>query len=206
MPPERRVHVVDDDEAARESAALLLRSVGYHVETYPSGVVFLQAAPSVGAGCMLLDMQMPELDGIEVQERLNAAGLRFPVVVLTGRADVPLAVRAMKAGAVEFLEKPYTEAALLAALDEAFKRLESDSHESDAVAIARQAVARLTPREREVLQGLLAGLPNKLIARELQLSHRTVELHRAHLMEKLGARGLSGAVRIALAAGLGPAE
>lgn len=204
MPRERCVHVVDDDEAARESVGLLLRSIGYRVETYPSGMAFLARLP-VAPGCLLLDIQMPDMDGMEVQRRLNVAGIKLPVIILTGRADVPLAVQAMKAGAVEFLEKPYTEETLSAALQEGFQRLEAPPG-GPAGETARRAVSRLTPREREVLQGLLSGQPNKLIARELSVSPRTVELHRANMMEKLGARGLSGAVRIALAAGLDPAH
>lgn len=204
MPHERIVHVVDDDEAARESLGLLLRSFGYTVETYESGTAFLERLPDAMAGCVLLDIHMPGIDGLEVQRRLNERRTRMAVVVLTGKADVPLAVRAMKAGAVEFLEKPYRNDELLGALDEGFHRLDTGlGIQSDAT--AREQVERLTRREREVLRGMLAGQPNKLIARDLGLSHRTVELHRAKLMDKLGARGLSGAVRIALAAGMSPA-
>lgn len=198
MPRSGFVHVVDDDEAARESLAMLLRAIGYQTETYPSGLDFLARLPEAG-GCVLLDIHMPEMDGMEVQRRLNEAGVRLPVIILTGQADVPVAVEAMKAGAVEFLEKPYTEGALLAALDEGFRRLDLDRR--SVAETARRAIARLTPREREVLRGLLSGQPNRSIAQDLSLSPRTVELHRANMMEKLGARGLSGAVRIALAAG-----
>jgi two-component system response regulator FixJ len=205
MPRERIVHVVDDDEAARESLGLLLRSFGYTVETYESGTVFLERLPDAMAGCVLLDIHMPGVDGLEVQRQLNEKRVRMAVIVLTGRADVPLAVRAMKAGAVELLEKPYRNDELLPALDEGFRRLETGLGARADDELARQQVERLTRREREVLRGLLAGQPNKLIARDLGLSHRTVELHRAKLMDKLGARGLSGAVRIALAAGMSPA-
>lgn len=204
MPLERIVHVVDDDEAARESLGLLLRSFGYTVETYESGLVFLERLPEAMSGCVLLDIHMPGIDGLEVQRQLNERRTRMAVVILTGKADVPLAVRAMKAGAVEFLEKPYRNDELLSALDEGFHRLDTGlAIRADEA--ARAQVERLTRREREVLRGMLAGQPNKLIARDLGLSHRTVELHRAKLMDKLGARGLSGAVRIALAAGMSPA-
>lgn len=198
MPRERHVHVVDDDRTARESVALLLRARGYQVETYASGLNLLASLP-VFPGCLLLDTHMPAMDGLKLQRRLNAEDVRLPVIMMTGHPDLREAVEAMKAGAVEFLEKPFAEAELLAALDAGFERLEMD-HPS-ATETARRAISRLTPREREVLQGLLSGLPNRSIAKDLSLSPRTVELHRANMMEKLGARGLSGAVRIALAAG-----
>lgn len=204
MPNQQVVHVVDDDEDVRESAALLLESAGFRVFTYPSGVDFLELANLAAPACILLDIHMPQVDGLEVQRRLRANGVALPVIVLTGQGDIPIAVQAMKDGAYEFLEKPYANEVLLGALESAFLRLEAASEDKAASAEARTLVSRLTGREMEVLRGLLAGLPNKLIAYELDISARTVEVYRAHVMDKLAARSLPAAVRIALAAGVEP--
>ena len=202
----RLVHVVDDDEAVRESAAILLGSAGYEVATHASGVAFLEGLEGAAPGCLLLDIHMPGMTGLQVQGELKARKMTWPVIVLTGQGDIGIAVQAMKNGAFEFLEKPYRNEVLLETLAEAFETLELTVQETSHAANARALVDGLTIREREVMRALLAGLPNKLIAYELDLSVRTVEIYRANVMTKLKARGLSTAVRIAMAAGLQPLE
>ena len=197
------VHIVDDDEAIRRSAGFMLKTSGFRVATYDSGTSFLKEARSLEPGCVLLDIRMPGPDGLEVQRTLRDSGVLLPVVIMTGHGDISLAVQAMKAGAVDFIEKPFEKPVLLAALEVARGRLDRT-----AAAISREqdAEARLnvlTPRERDVLCGLANGLPNKTIAYDLGISPRTVEIHRANLMEKLGARSLSETLRLAFAAGLG---
>lgn len=205
--PTRIVHIVDDDEAIRQSIGFLLRKSGYAVETYPSGTQFLKAATRETRGCVLLDVRMPDLDGLEVQARLAQSGITLPVIMLTGHGDVTLAVRAIKAGAIEFLEKPFERTALLAAIETALAHAARTNREQLAAVDARIRLAALTPRERDVLDGMVLGRPNKLIAFDLDIATRTVEVHRANLMDKLAARSLSDVLRIAFAAGLGdPAE
>jgi two-component system response regulator FixJ len=197
------VHVVDDDEAIRDSLALLLRAAGFAVASYPSADTFLLTA-SQGAGCVVIDVRMPGMGGLELQEELTRRGRRIPVIVMTGHAEVPLAVKAMKAGAVDFVEKPFEEPAMLAAIRRAFSLgLETARAEAEGNEIGNR-LAQLTPREREVLDALVAGKPNKIIAYELSISPRTVEIHRARVMDKMAARTLSDLVRMALSAGLGP--
>ncbi|HEX3365518.1 response regulator transcription factor [Phenylobacterium sp.] len=202
MPSRRTLHIVDDDDDVRESAALLLDASGYSVTTYSSGFEFLERLDPTIPACVLLDIHMPQMDGLEVQRRLAERGVAFPVIVLTGRGDISIAVQAMKRGAFEFLEKPYLNEILLEAATDAFAKLEAVTEDRAVTAEAKAGVARLTAREKEVLQGLLAGLPNKLIAYELEISVRTVEIYRANVMDKLNAKSLSTAVRIALAAGV----
>ncbi|MGW8279696.1 response regulator transcription factor [Sphingomonas aurantiaca] len=205
--PSRIVHIVDDDEAIRQSIGFLLRKSGYAVETYPSGTQFLKSATRETRGCVLLDVRMPDLDGLEVQARLAQSGIALPVIMLTGHGDVTLAVRAIKAGAIEFLEKPFERTALLAAIETAIAHAARTNREQLAAVDARIRLAALTPRERDVLDGMVLGRPNKLIAFDLDIATRTVEVHRANLMDKLAARSLSDVLRIAFAAGLGdPAE
>jgi two-component system response regulator FixJ len=206
MTTPRLVHIVEDDRAVRESAAILLESAGFDVETHASGVAFLKEIGGATPGCVLLDIHMPGITGLQVQAELKERGIDWPVVVLTGQGDVGIAVQAMKNGAFEFLEKPYKNETLLETLQSAFEMFEAHSAQSERSATARALIDGLTPREREVMQALLAGLPNKLIAYELDLSVRTVEIYRANVMGKLKARGLSTAVRIAMAAGLQPLE
>jgi two-component system response regulator FixJ len=204
MPARRIVHIVDDDEDVRDSAALLLEAAGFNAHTHVSGAAFLEKADLTVPACILLDIHMPEIDGLEVQRRLSERGIAFPVIVLTGQGDISIAVQAMKNGAFEFLEKPYLNEVLLAAVADGFARLEAITEDRAASADARARIARLTTRELQVLRGLLAGLPNKLIAYELDISVRTVEIYRANVMDKLDARSLSTAVRISLAAGVEP--
>lgn len=199
----RHIHLVDDDEAIRRSASFMLRTSGYVVKTYGSGVEFLDAAGDVVPGCVLLDVRMPEMDGLEVQQALKARGVLLPVIVMTGHGDVNVAVQAMKAGAVDFIEKPFEKAVLLSAIDEGFSRLDQAGRRNARAEDARARLTALTPRERDVMQGMVRGHPNKTIAYDLGISPRTVEIHRANLMTKLEVASLSEALRIAFAAGLG---
>tara|TARA_R110001606_G_scaffold75677_1_gene175268 strand:- start:6308 stop:6934 length:627 start_codon:yes stop_codon:yes gene_type:complete len=203
MSETRMIHLVDDDEAVRHSASFMLRHAGFSVKTYSDGVAFLESAQQAALGCILLDVQMPHMDGLEVQQRLNELGISLPVIVLTGHGDVEVAVKAMKAGAVDFVEKPYEKQTLVSALTRAFERLEARSHKDVLTDEAKGRIERLTPRERDVLIGLVDGFTNKMIAETLDISPRTVEIHRANLMEKLDAPSLSSVLRIAFAAGVG---
>jgi two-component system response regulator FixJ len=204
MPGDRRVYIVDDDEAVRDSLAVMLQSKGYAVTSFGSAPEFLAVAPSLPAGCLIVDIRMPEMDGLELQQRLIDGGLEFPLVVITGHGDVPLAVRAMKAGAIDFIEKPFASEGILDSLEAAFARLAAPGGQHSAAGVGASRLALLSVREREVLEGLLAGLPNKSIAYDLGISPRTVEIHRARVMDKMGARSLSELVRLALAAGMQP--
>jgi two-component system response regulator FixJ len=197
------VHVVDDDEAIRQSVGFMLRKAGYAVQTYLSGTVFLKEVTRETRGCVLLDVRMPEIDGLEVQARLSQQGIALPVIMLTGHGDVTLAVWAIQAGASDFLEKPFERLALIEAIDLAFDRNARTGRQRIALADALVQLAALTARERDVLDGMVLGRPNKLIAYDLGIATRTVEVHRASLMDKLEARSLSDVLRIAFAAGLG---
>lgn len=202
MEDNRVVHIVDDEDAVRRSASFMLRKSGFKVEAWNSGVDFLKNAKTAPVGCVLLDVRMPEMDGLEVQQELSNNGIAMPVVVLTGHGDVSIAVRAMKAGAVDFIEKPFEKSTLLAAIDAAFDRLTETEGRSARAADAATLIANLSAREQDVLKGLAMGQPNKAIATSLGISPRTVEVHRANLMAKLGVRSLSEVLRIAFAAGL----
>lgn len=200
MSDPKLVHLVDDDESVRRSVGFMLKTSGFQVKTYGSGLDLLKDAKKLDRGCILLDIRMPGMDGLEVQEALKQAGVGLPVIIMTGHGDVPLSVRAMKAGAVDFIEKPFAKTVLLSALEQGFASLNrlDDSRERAKAANVRLQV--LTPREREVLGGLVDGLPNKTIAYDLGISPRTVEIHRANLMTKLQVRSLSEALRLAFAA------
>lgn len=196
----RLVHIVDDDEAIRRSVGFALKTSGFQVDLYENGGEILKSAPHLGLGCILLDIRMPGMDGLEVQEALKSKGVTLPVIIMTGHGDVTLAVRAMKAGAIDFIEKPFEKAVLLAAIEHGMTRLR---HSATALRDASDASTRLqllTARERDVLDGLAKGLPNKSIAYDLGISPRTVEIHRANLMTKLEVKSLSEALRIAFAA------
>jgi len=203
MADRKLIHIVDDDEAIRKSASFLLKTAGYAVETWPSGTAFLAEVKHAAHGCVLLDIRMAEMDGLDVQRVLAERGVTMPVVIMTGHGDIGIAVKAMKAGAVDFLEKPFERAAVLAAIEAAFSRIAQADSASGRAQEADVRLAALTPRERDVLEGLARGLPNKTIAYDLDISARTVEVHRANLMAKLEVRSLSDALRIAFAAGLG---
>jgi len=194
---------VDDEEAIRRSASFMLKTSGFAVQTWPSGAAFLKEVRHAEYGCILLDVRMPEIDGLEVQSLLAERGVTMPVIILTGHGDVSIAVRAMKSGAIDFIEKPFEKAMLLRAIDTAFERIAATDQAGARAAEAEIVLGALTAREREVLDGLAKGLPNKTIAYDLGISPRTVEVHRANLMSKLDVRSLSDALRIAFAAGMG---
>ena len=201
MPSESVVHVVDDDEAVRDSVAFLLRSAQIEVEVYDSAAALLGKA--VGAtGCVVTDVRMPEMSGIDLMRRLKELGITLPVIVMTGHGDVPLAVEAMKAGAVDFIEKPFNDEAMLTAVRAALARGEAvGKRDAERVEI-EQRLNSLSGREHEVLLGLVRGHPNKIIAHDLGISPRTVEIYRANVMTKMDAPSLSDLVRMALIAGI----
>jgi len=202
MPGNAHVYIVDDDAAVRDSLSVLLDACGYQVRTFGLAQEFLDAASALPSGCLIADIRMPEMDGLELQRRLKERSLSFPTIVITGHGDVPLAVRAMKAGALDFIEKPYASQAILNSVAAALLRLRAPDERDPSAVAATAKLDLLSPREREVLEGLLAGLPNKSIAYDLAISPRTVEIHRARVMDKMGARSLSELVRFALAAGV----
>ena len=197
------VHVVDDEESVRKSLSFLLKTSHYRAQCWASGSAFLKDVDRSEPACVLLDIRMPDMDGIELQEKMNGHGIGLPVIMLTGHGDVSLAVRAMKAGAVDFLEKPFDRQKLLNAIGRAFAQLADAEARRDQMDAAQVQIAALTPREREVLEGLAYGFPNKTIAFDLGISSRTVEVHRANLMAKLEVTNFADALRIAFAAGLG---
>jgi len=194
------VHVVDDDAAVRDSLALLLESAGLTVRAYDSAAAFLTIAATLDAGCVLTDVRMPDIDGLALQRQLAALNPRLAVVVMTGHGDVPIAVEALKAGARDFLEKPFDDDRLIAVAKEALAASQRARDESEATEAIVGRLATLTPREREVLDRLVAGQPNKTIAYDLGTSPRTVEVQRARVMDKMGARSLAELVRMVLAA------
>jgi two-component system response regulator FixJ len=201
MGTERTVYVLDDDDAVLRSLERLLNSANFEPIIFDRPDLFLAAAKTFKTGCVLLDVRLPGISGLEVQAQLQLMRNDLPVIVMTGEGDIHTAVRAMKAGAADFLEKPYSDHTLLTAIEAAFAdehRLNRDNEIEDAV----RRIAILSPREGEVLHGLLAGQPNKLIAYQLGISVRTVEVHRARMMERLGLHQLAEAIRLAVMAGL----
>jgi two-component system, LuxR family, response regulator FixJ len=196
------IHVVDDDAAMRDSLAFLLDVNGFQPKTYESANAFLSAAATGAASCVISDIRMPGLSGIELVRALKSRGEACPVILITGHGDVALAVEAMKAGAVDFIEKPFDDAALLSAIRAALDTRSAKQGDSAAKKEAEARLADLSPRERDVLLGLVAGKINKVIAHDLNISPRTVEVYRANLMAKTGARSMSELMRLALAAGL----
>jgi len=199
MSTDALVHVVDDDVAVRRSLAFLLATDGLAVRVHESAVAFLGSVAEV-SGCVLTDVRMPDLDGIEFLRRLGQRGPMPPVIVMTGHADVPLAVAAMKAGAVDFIEKPFDDEVLLASVRSALAQVERSAGLAAEGNAARARMAALTERERQVLDGLVAGKANKVIGLDLGISPRTVEIYRANVMTKLEAGSLSELVRMALTA------
>ena len=201
MATEPTVFVVDDDEAVRDSLKALLDAVGMKAEAYASAREFLSACESSRTGCLVLDVRMPDMSGLELQKKLAASQFRIPVVIITGHGDVPMAVEAMKAGAVDFIEKPFRQEVLLNSIRRALDLGGLAQRGEVATAEITARIALLTPRERDVLKRLVIGQPNKVIGFGLGISPRTVEIHRAHVMEKMQARSLSHLVRMVLAVG-----
>lgn len=200
MGTEPVVHVVDDDQAVRESVAFLLESADLRVKTYESALALLDALPGLEPGCIVTDVRMPEMNGVELVRRLKAADVPHPIVMITGHADVPLAVEAMKAGVADFLEKPFDDEALLASVGAALEqRAETEHRDAERHEILNR-LAALSARERQVLDGLVAGHANKVIAYDLGISPRTVEIYRANVMTKMQAGSLSDLVRMSLIA------
>jgi len=196
--PEPTIYIVDDDEAVRRGLSALLSAKGYKVETFASAEAFLAHAPAPPPVCLLADIRMPGMSGLELQRELKQRGAQLPVIVITGHGDVPLAVAALKAGAVDFLEKPFDAAPLADAVEEALLQSTRAGASSGGRAELERRMAALTPRERQVMALVVAGQPNKVIAHRLKIAVRTVEIHRAHVMEKTGARNLSELVRMAI--------
>ncbi|HEY1877922.1 MAG TPA: response regulator FixJ [Rhizomicrobium sp.] len=194
------VHLIDDDEHVRRALAFLLGTAGFAVKVYESASAFLEKFEQGSNGCIVSDVRMPGIDGLQLLKKLKKIGARTPVIIMTGHADVALAVEAMKAGAVDFIEKPFPDETLINAIRTALAMGDRTQSAGDAEQV-RARLATLSQREREVLDGLLAGHPNKTIAYDLGLSPRTVEVHRANVMTKMGASSLSELVRMTLSAG-----
>jgi two-component system, LuxR family, response regulator FixJ len=199
-----KVFIVDDDAAVRDSLDALLTALGYLTVCFESGVAFIEACEEVCSGCVLLDIRMPDVNGMEILARLHERRPDLAVIMITGHGDVSMAVRAMKSGAVDFIEKPIREEALVQSVDAALQIARQSGRQQAICGAARTNVQKLTPRERQVLEMLVIGRPNKVIAQALDCSPRTVEIHRARIMEKMEARSLPHLVRVALAAGIEP--
>lgn len=204
--PSEPIFVVEDDDAARESLEALLETGGYQTVAFASGIAFLDSLRSITGACVVLDIRMPEMDGLEVQRRLNDAGTLLPVVFVTGHGDVTMAVRAMHAGAIDFIEKPIGRDRLLESVARAIDVGRNVRREEEEKSVIMARMDRLTTRERDVLDQLVMGRPNKVAARRLGISYRTVEIYRKNVMTKMGAQSLSHLVRVAIVAGLDPAD
>jgi two-component system, LuxR family, response regulator FixJ len=196
------VHVIDDDEALRDSLSFLLETAHFEVRVYDSALRFLEVLRRAEPGCIITDVRMPGMSGLELLQQLTTLGATFAVIVITGHGDVPLAVEAMKLGAVDFLEKPFDDNALITAVRSALNRREGELEQDSQKLEIHGRIAALSNRERQVLEGLVAGQPNKTIAFDLGISPRTVEIYRANLMTKMQASSLSDLVRMALVAGI----
>ena len=199
--PDRVVHIVDDDEAVRDSIGFVLEMHNLAVRTYPSGEAFLEQADTAADGCIVTDVRMPGMSGLDLVRRLKTAGIDLPVIMITGHGDIPLAVEAMRAGVVDFLEKPFENEALLKSIGMALELRAGKAGEGDQRKRFEQLLAALSPRETDVLRGVIAGKMNKTIAHELGISVRTVEVYRANVMSKTSANSLSELVRMAMIAG-----
>lgn len=203
MADKKLVHIVDDEESIRRSLDFLLRSAGFRTERWEDGEAFLKGADKTQSACVLLDVRMPGMDGLQVQAEMKARGYNFPVIVLTGHGDISTAVRAMQGGAVDFLEKPFNRDRLLEALDAGFARIEDREAARKREEWATTEIGKLTEREKQVLEGLACGYPNKTIAYDLGISSRTVEVYRANVMSKFEVGNFADALRVAFAAGMG---
>ncbi len=199
---EQKVFVVDDDPIVRDSLRALIEAAGFKVDDFSSAGDFLDSIEDNAVGCLVTDIRMPGMDGLALQEEIIKRKIRMPVIVITGHGDVSLAVRAMKAGALDFVEKPFDDDVLLASIERGLNIATEAQEHALSVEVAKERLALLTARERQVLNLLIIGHANKVIAHELQISPRTVEVHRGRVMEKMGVRNLSGLIRAALAAGL----
>ena len=202
MPDRGKVYVIDDDEAMRDSLNFLLDSANFNVTLFETALRFLEALPGLEFGCVVSDVRMPGLDGIELLKRMKADHSKFPIVIMTGHGDVPLAVEAMKQGAVDFLEKPFEDDRLIGMIEAAIQQAEPGMRSEALTHDIAARIATLSPRERQVMNGLIAGLSNKLIARDYDISPRTIEVYRANVMTKMQANSLSELVRLAMRAGL----
>jgi two-component system response regulator FixJ len=204
MAQSAKVYVVDDDPAMRDSLEFLLGAAGLNVRLFEAAQSFLQELPAIDAGCVIADVRMPGVDGIELLRRLHSSSVagKFPVIIMTGHGDVPLAVEAMKLGALDFLEKPFEDERLLGMIEAALSRNDGGSRNEALTVEIASRVASLTPRERQIMQGLVAGQSNKVIARDHEISPRTVEVYRANVMTKMQAGNLSELVRFAIRVGI----
>jgi two-component system response regulator FixJ len=199
--PKGTVHVIDDDLAMRESIEFLLGSAGYEVRLYESAQAFLDE-PEVEFGCILSDVRMPGVDGLDLLKRQKAAGSKLPVLIMTGHGDVPLAVEAMKLGASDFIEKPFDDDRLIGLIELALKQAQEGARSEAVTQDIALRIQSLSPRERQVMDGLVAGMSNKVIAREFDISPRTIEVYRANVMTKMQASSLSELVRMAMRGGV----
>ncbi|HZQ12956.1 MAG TPA: response regulator FixJ [Pseudolabrys sp.] len=202
MQPDAVIYVIDDDEAARQSLEFLLKTAGLKVRSFDGARAFLEVLPQVRAGCIITDVRMPDITGIDLLRKVKEKGLDIPVIVITGHGDISLAVEAMKIGAVDFLEKPFDDEALLTAVKNSLSSTIDAAKRNAEVAQINDKLKALSNRERQVLEGLVAGKANKVIAFDLGISPRTVEIYRANLMTKMSANSLSDLVRMAMTAGI----
>ena len=194
--------MVDDDQDVRASIGFMLDSGDLQCRTFKGGEEFVEQVAELAPGCVLLDVRMPRMDGFQVMQALQQAQIDWPVIIMTGHGEVPVAVRAMKLGAVDFIEKPFGEDLLMTSIERAFLLLKDRGEKGESKRLAEEQIARLTPREREVLQGLIGGFSNKLLARHMGLSLRTVEMHRANMMDRLQVGSLAEALTLAVQVGL----
>jgi two-component system response regulator FixJ len=202
MADKGRVYIVDDDDAMRDSLSFLLGAANFNVKLFETASGFLESLPGLEYGCILSDVRMPGIDGIELLQRLKASRIKFPVIIMTGHGDIRLAVEAMKLGAVDFLEKPFEDDRLVGMIDTALTQAQAEAKSEALAQDVAARVASLSPRERQVMDGLIAGLSNKMIAREYDISPRTIEVYRANVMTKMQAGSLSELVRLAMRAGV----
>lgn len=200
MAAEFVVHIVDDEEAVRKSLAFLLSMSGYAARVHESATAFLTVAPGLSNGCLVTDLRMPDMSGVDLLKRLRSLNAMLPAILITGHGDVPMAVEAMKAGAMDFIEKPFEDEVLLDAIRRAANELEARAGREDDAPVIRARLETLTDRERQVLSGVVAGLANKTIAYDLDISPRTVEVYRANVMAKMQAKSLPELVRMMLSA------
>lgn len=198
------VHIVDDEEPVRKSLAFLLSISGYAARAHESATSFLTIAKGLSDACLITDLRMPDMSGVDLLHRLREQGAMLPTIVITGHGDVPMAVKAMKAGALDFIEKPFEDEVLLKAVERAAATLKPGSRAETSTEEIQRRLAELTDRERQVMSGIIAGNPNKTIAYDLNISPRTVEVHRANVMAKMQARNLPELVRMVFAAGVSP--